>query len=225
MRLHSSSAMRRSLRKCLTRKPGAMSPLRSRGAYSSRDREPAAPPRMAAKNSSRSRPDACAYSKLSQRPTIVLAIFIWFPAFVLWPAPDFPMKCGVPRQRSSGSTASKAARSPPTIRLSVALRAPASPPETGESNAWQPHAAAAAAISRAREGDDVVQSTTTAPGASALSAPAGPSSTCRTSSGKPTMRKSTSERAATARASASKRAPFDTSPSALLRVLLNTAVS
>ena len=65
---------------------------------------------------------------------------------------------------SSGSSCWNVLSSPPHMMLSVALRAPTSPPLTGASMAPMPLAAAAAAISTASDGSEVVKSTTMEPG-------------------------------------------------------------
>ena len=137
---------------------------------------------------------------LGRSPTMLLAMRIWLTILVCWPAPAGPCRTMVlPRHSNSGRTRSNTAGSPPTMIDSRASRAPTSPPDTGASRLATPRARAAASISRASEGSLVVMSTSTAPAAAPASAPSAPSTTSRTSCGKPTMVKTTSARAATAR--------------------------
>lgn len=90
----------------------------------------------------------------------------------------------------------------------MAFLAPRSPPDTGASIAPQPLAVAAAAISEASEGSEVVMSTRTPPGRRPARAPeVGSRRTERTSEGWPTMEKTTSDWAATARGEEAKLAP------------------
>ena len=98
-----------------------------------------------------------------------------------------------------GRTASNTSAGPPTMIDSDPLRAPTSPPDTGASSVCTPREAATSAISTAKEGALVVMSTSTAPGRAPPRAPAGPSTTSRTSLGKPTMENTTSLAAATFR--------------------------
>ena len=88
----------------------------------------------------------------------------------------------VPIRRRIGSAASNASLLPPTMIDSLASRAPTSPPDTGASSAWQPCAAAWAAMRRASSGLEVVMSISKALRALA-STPSGPSQTCSTSLG------------------------------------------
>ena len=81
---------------------------------------------------------------------------------------------------------------------SRASRAPTSPPETGASTLCTPIFLAASAISTASDGSLVVMSTSDRARRLPASAPSGPRITVRTSAGKPTMVKTTSDSSATA---------------------------
>ncbi len=105
-----------------------------------------------------------------------------------------------------------------------ASRAPTSPPDTGASRLATPRARAAWWISRASDGSLVVMSTRTLPRAAPASVPAGPSTTSRTSSGKPTIVKTTSALCATACGESAHAAPRSSSERARSRVRLNTVM-
>lgn len=99
-----------------------------------------------------------------------------------------------------GLSLSMTVLSPPVKIARLPFLAPRSPPDTGASTEWQSFIVAAAEISAAREGSDVVMSTRTPPGRSPGRAPEVESRrTLRTSEGKPTMEKMTSDWEATAR--------------------------
>lgn len=107
------------------------------------------------------------------------------------------------------------------MMLSAALRAPASPPDTGASTAPQPRAAATSAISLASAGSVVVKSTSSAPGFRLGRMASSPSRmTRRTSAGKPTMVHTTSDALATSAGESTYVAPASTSGCALLAVRL-----
>lgn len=113
--------------------------------------------------------------------------------------------------------------SPPAKIARVPFLAPRSPPETGASMAEQFLEAAAADISTAREGSEVVISTTIPPGWRPWRAPEERSRrTERTSEGKPTMEKTTSDCEARARGESAKWAPMSRRGWALERVRLKT---
>ncbi len=103
---------------------------------------------------------------------------------------------------------------------SRASRAPTSPPDTGALTLTTPFSLAAAAISMASDGSLVVMSTRMLPGFEPARVPSGPSTTSRTSRGKPTIVKTTSLRWATARGLSAHTAPWANSRSALARVRL-----
>src|SRR5581483_7260535 len=155
-----------------------------------------------------------------------VAIRIWFTILVCWPAPASPWRTKVlPSVCQTGASASTISGSPPIMIERRASRAPTSPPETGASTAWAERARAAAAISRASCGSLVDMSTKIWAGRAAASAPSSPSSVARTSAGKPTMVKTTSEAAATARGESAHAAPRATSGSAFARVRLKTVAA
>lgn len=113
--------------------------------------------------------------------------------------------------------------SPPAKIARVPFLAPRSPPDTGASIEAQFLADAAAAISTAREGSDVVISTKTPPGRRPERAPcSGSKRTLRTSDGKPTMEKTTSDWEASSRGELARFAPRSSKGWALERVRLKT---
>uniref|UniRef100_A0A7C9F010 Uncharacterized protein n=1 Tax=Opuntia streptacantha TaxID=393608 RepID=A0A7C9F010_OPUST len=104
-----------------------------------------------------------------------------------------------------------------------AVLAPRSPPETGASTAKHDFSDAAEAISTAREGSEVVMSMRTPPERRVERAPElGSSRTERTSEGKPTMEKTTSDWAATSAGEWARWAPESTKGWALERVRVKT---
>ena len=105
---------------------------------------------------------------------------------------------------------------------SVAFFAPTSPPDTGASTLDTDFCFAASAISTASDGSLVVMSTRMLPLLEPASAPSAPSITSRTSLGKPTIEKTTSDAAATALGVSAHLAPCANSGSALDFVRLET---
>lgn len=113
--------------------------------------------------------------------------------------------------------------SPPANMARVPSLAPRSPPETGASTDEQPLEAAAAEISTAKEGSDVVMSTRIPPGLRPERAPeVGSRRTERTSEGKPTMEKTTSDWEARELGEEARLAPRSRRGWALERVRLKT---
>ena len=131
----------------------------------------------------------------------------------------------VPIASKHGRTASNTSAGPPTMIDSDPLRAPTSPPDTGASSECTPRAAATSAISTAKEGSLVVMSTRTDARPGTAEGPASPSSTSRTSLGKPTMENTTSLAAATSSGVSAHRAPCASSSPARRRVLVVTVTS
>ena len=148
---------------------------------------------------------------------------IWFTIFVCCPAPAPPcLTITLPIACQHGFRASTTSASPPIIIDSRASCAPTSPPETGASTLATPLAFAASWISTANDGSLVVMSTSTLPASQPARAPSGPSTTSRTSRGKPTMLKITSLRSATDFGVSAQVAPCSRTESAVSRVRVYT---
>ena len=88
-----------------------------------------------------------------------------------------------PITSNRGRHASKVGSSPPTITASVALRAPATPPDTGASSMVTPSSAARRASARTTSGEFVERSTITVPGRAPTRRPSLPVTTSSTSAG------------------------------------------
>merc|ERR1711903_265067 len=163
---------------------------------------------MASTYNGTSSPALWAYSMPSHIPSIVLAIPIWFAILQCCPAPGPPSLLILPMHSRSGATASTAGSSPPAKMVSVPFLAPMSPPDTGQSSAAQPFEVAAAAISTASAGSEVVMSTMMPPGLRFARMPSSPRMTDRTSEGYPTMVNTTSEFLATSPGELASTAPW-----------------
>ncbi len=130
---------------------------------------------------------------------MLLAMRIWLTILVCWPAPAGPWWTIVlPMHSRSGRTASTASVSPPTMIDRAAFLAPTSPPETGASTLCD-----ALRLGRVVDfaGPATARWWSCRPGPCLAwlpaSAPCGPRKTSRTSLGKPTMAKTTSDCSAT----------------------------
>ena len=107
---------------------------------------------------------------------------IWFAAFATCPAPASPTSVMVlPITCNTGNAFSNASASPPTMMVSVALRAPISPPETGASNEKTPFSFNFSAIILADAGLMVELSITISPARAPSMIPFSPSVTFSTS--------------------------------------------
>src|SRR5262245_51265060 len=130
-----------------------------------------------------SRPSFSANRNASATTIIDAPRIMLLQSLAAWPLPGPPACTMVlPMPSSSGRARSKASSAPPTMKVSVAACAPATPPDTGASTMASPFARAAWATSRAVSTSMVEESMSSVPGATAASTPPSLRSTSRTCS-------------------------------------------
>ncbi len=117
----------------------------------------------------------------------------WLAALTVWPEPLGPTWTTVPPTVSnSGFASAKSASLPPTMIERVALRAPASPPDTGASSSRSVRYRACSSSATVTSGRMLEKSITRVPGAACSNTPPSPARTCRTSGESGTITQTTS---------------------------------
>ena len=175
------------------RNPGSNDRPSMFGRFWSSTFEPARPPPRTSKAASVSTPYASRKTRASASTSMLTATISWLAAFTVWPAPLGPT-CTIvlPTASKTALASSKSAASPPTMMDSTALRAPASPPETGASSIRKPFSRACSARAAVTSGRMLEKSMTRVPGSACSKTPPSPARTPSTSGESGTITATTS---------------------------------